>query len=148
MDSQRARVAQGHRIRLSGNRDGPERQGLWASLSLRHVHGRRHPDECCRPGGEYDALVVDSSPSRISGLGCPEEYDPVRQLPADGSKLMLIIGLRDRVVPPRDIEEMAKVVQDRGGVVLKSPEFGHPLMDLDPASRRRRFQVVADFLRR
>lgn len=99
------------------------------------------------PSGEYDALVVDSSPSRISGLGCPEEYDPVRKLPPEGSKLMLIIGLRDRVVPPLDIEEMAKVVQDRGGLVLKSPEFAHPLMDLDPVIRRRRFQVVADFLR-
>ena len=98
--------------------------------------------------GDYDALVVDSSPSRISGLGCPEAYDPVRKLPKDGSKLMLIIGLRDRVVPPRDIEEMAKVVQNRGGLVLKSPEFAHPLQDLDPIIRRRRFRAVADFLRR
>ncbi len=97
--------------------------------------------------GEYDALVVDSSPSRISGLGCPEEYDPVRKLPPDGSKLILIIGLRDRVVPPRDIEEMAEVVQDRGGRVLTSSEFAHPLMDRDPVVRRRRFQAVADFLK-
>lgn len=100
------------------------------------------------PSGEYDALVLDSSPSRISDLGCPEEYDPVRKLPADGSKLMLIIGLRDRVVPPREIEEMAKIVQERGGLVLKSPEFAHPLMDLDPAIRRRRFRAVAGFLAR
>ena len=100
------------------------------------------------PSGGYDALVVDSSPSRISGLGCPEAYDPVRNLPQDGSKLMLIIGLRDRVVPPRDIEEMAKVVQDRGGQVLKSPAFAHPLQDLEPAIRRRRFREVADFLMR
>lgn len=100
------------------------------------------------PSGEYDALVVDSSPSRISGLGCPEEYDPVYKLPQDGSKLMLIIGLRDRVVPPQEIEEMAKIVQDRNGLVLKSPEFAHPLMDIDPAVRRQRFQAVADFLTR
>lgn len=98
--------------------------------------------------GEYDALVVDSSPSRISGLGCPEEYDPLRQLPQDGSKLMLIIGLLDRVVPPAEIEEMAKTVQERGGLVLKSPEFAHPLQDLDPEIRRRRFRAVADFLAR
>lgn len=98
--------------------------------------------------GEYDALVVDSSPSRISGLGCPEAYDPVRNLPRNGAKLMLIIGLRDRVVPPRDIGEMAAVVQDRGGRVLKSPEFAHPLQDLDPGVRQRRFREVADFLMR
>ena len=100
------------------------------------------------PSEEYDALVVDSSPSRISGLGCPEEYDPLRKLPQDASKLMLIIGLRDRVVPPQDIEEMAKIVQERGGLVLRSTEFAHPLMDIDPAVRRQRFQAVVDFLTR
>lgn len=100
------------------------------------------------PSGDYDALVVDSSPSRIAYLGCPEEYDPVRKLPQDGSELMLIIGLRDRVVPPQEIEEMAKIVQDRNGLVLRSPEFAHPLMDLDPAIHRQRFQAVADFLTR
>ncbi|MGY6276057.1 alpha/beta hydrolase [Methylomonas sp. MgM2] len=99
------------------------------------------------PSGDYDALVIDSSPSRISGLGCPEEYDPLRQLPQDASKLMLIIGLLDRVVPPQDIEAMAKIVQQRGGLVLKSPEFAHPL-DIDPAIHRRRFQAIADFLTR
>ena len=100
------------------------------------------------PSGDYDALVVDSSPSRISGLGCPEEYNPLRKLPQDASKLMLIIGLLDRVVPQQDIEEMAKIVQERGGLVLKSPEFAHPLMDINPAIRRQRFQAVADFLTR
>ena len=49
---------------------------------------------------------------------------------------MLIIGLLDRVVPPRDIEAMAKIVQKRGGRVLKSPEFAHPLMDINPAIHR------------
>lgn len=98
--------------------------------------------------GNYDALVIDSSPSRISGLGCPEEYDPLHQLPQDASKLMLIIGLLDRVVPPRDIEAMAKIVQKRGGRVLKSPEFAHPLMDINPAIHRQRFQAVAVFLTR
>lgn len=99
-------------------------------------------------GGEYDALVVDSSPSRISRLGCPEDYDPVRKLPQDGSKLMLIVGLRDRVMMPWEIDELARLVQERGGLVVKSPEFSYPLQDIDPAIRRRRFQTVADFLAR
>jgi len=99
-------------------------------------------------GGDYDALVVDSSPSRISRLGCPEDYDPVRKLPQDGSKLMLIVGLRDRIVMPWEIEELARLIAARGGFVLKSPEFAHPLQDIDPAVRRRRFQAVADFLAR
>ncbi|TAK59973.1 MAG: alpha/beta fold hydrolase [Methylobacter sp.] len=98
------------------------------------------------PSEEYDALVLDSPPSRISGLGCPENYDPVRNLPQDGAKLMLIIGLKDRVVPPEDIEELSQVLAQRGGRVLKSPEFAHPLMDLDSTILRRRLQSVADFL--
>ncbi|MEW6037261.1 MAG: alpha/beta fold hydrolase [Pseudomonadota bacterium] len=99
-------------------------------------------------GGEYDALVVDSSPSRISRLGCPEGYDPVRNLPQDATRLMLIIGLRDRIVMPWEIEELARLVAERGGLVVKSPEFAHPLQDTDPAIRRRRFRAVADFLAR
>lgn len=58
---------------------------------------------------------------------------------------MLIIGLLDRVVPPLDIEAMAKIVQQRGGRVLKSTEFAHPLMDINPAIHHQRFQVVAVF---
>ncbi len=98
--------------------------------------------------GEYDALVVDSSPSRISNLGCPVEYDPVNRLPQDASRLLLIMGLQDRVVPFWEIEALAKAVQERGGRVLKSPDFAHPLQDIDPEIRRRRFQAVADFLTR
>jgi alpha/beta superfamily hydrolase len=98
------------------------------------------------PSEEYDALVLDSPPSRVSGLGCPEDYDPVRNLPQDSVRLMLIIGLKDRVAPPGDIEELSHILEQRGGRVLKSPEFAHPLMDLDPAIRRRRLQSVLDFL--
>jgi fermentation-respiration switch protein FrsA (DUF1100 family) len=96
----------------------------------------------------YDALVVDSSPSRIPHYGCPQAYDPVRNLPQDSAKIMLIFGLRDRVVPPADIEELAEAVQERGGLVLKSPEFAHPLQDLNREIHQRRFQAVADFLAR
>jgi alpha-beta hydrolase superfamily lysophospholipase len=99
-------------------------------------------------GGGYDALVIDSSPSRISGLGCPESYDPVRHIPPDASRLMVIMGSRDRVIPPPAIEELAHAVRDRGGRVLQSPDFSHPLQDYDPAIRQRRFREVAEFLLR
>lgn len=98
-------------------------------------------------GGDYDALILDSAPSRISGLGCPEEYDPVNNLPIDASRLMLIIGLRDQVVPPLDIEEMSQILEQRGARVVKSSEFDHPLMDQDSAVRRRRLELVVNFLR-
>ena len=99
-------------------------------------------------GGDYDALVIDSSPSHISGLGCPEDYDPVVHIPPDAARLMVIMGLQDRVIPPPAIEELAHTVRERGGRVLKSPEFSHPLQDVDPAIRQRRFREVAEFLLR
>lgn len=98
-------------------------------------------------GGQYDALVIDSSPSRIAGLGCPEAYDPVRHVPPDASRLMVIIGLGDQVIPPPASAELADTVRKRGGRVLTSPAFAHPLQDLEPAIRQRRFREVAEFLR-
>ncbi len=96
----------------------------------------------------YDALVIDSSPSRISPLGCPEEYDPVNQLPRDCSGIKIIIGLRDRVVPRTDIDELASIAESRGAELLGRPEFAHPFQDLSLEIHRLRFQAVADFLTR
>jgi hypothetical protein len=98
--------------------------------------------------GEFDALVVDGSPARISPLGCPETYDPAHNIPANAARLMLIVGLQDRVVPPSEIEELAQLTEDQGGRVLRSRGWAHPLQDLDPAIQRKRFQSVADFLLR
>ncbi len=97
---------------------------------------------------EYDAAVIDSSPSRISPLGCPEEYDPINHLPIDASGIKIVIGLRDRVVPAAEIEEMAREAQSRGAAVSKHPEFAHPFQDFSFETHRRRFHEVADFLTR
>ncbi len=97
---------------------------------------------------DYDAAVIDSSPSRISSLGCPEEYDPVNHLPRDCSGIKIIIGLRDRVVPRTDIEELATIAESRGAEAVEYPEFAHPFQDLSLEIHRRRFQEVADFLTR
>ena len=98
--------------------------------------------------GDYDALVIDSSPSRISPLGCPEEYDPVNHLPADCSRIKIIGGLRDRVVRPEEMEELERLAQNRDAQVLKHPDFAHPFQDASSEIHRRRFQEVADFLAR
>jgi len=95
---------------------------------------------------DHDAAVIDSSPSRISPFGCPEEYDPVNHLPRDCSRIKIIIGLRDRVVPRTDIEELASIAESRGAEVLEEPELAHPFQDLSLEIHRRRFQEVADFL--
>lgn len=97
---------------------------------------------------DYDAAVIDSSPSRISPLGCPEEYDPLHHLPSDCSRIKIIIGLRDLVVPPEDVRDLASMAESRGAEVLEQPDFAHPFQDPSLEIHRRRFQEVADFLTR
>lgn len=94
----------------------------------------------------YTRLVVDSSPSRISDLGCPERYDPVRHLPADSSRIMIIAGAQDRVVTPRRMDEMLTVARTRGGRVLQDREFAHPYQDASAGTHQRRLNEVAAFL--
>lgn len=98
--------------------------------------------------GDYTALVVDSSPSRISRYGCPKFYDPVRQLPPDSSRILVIGGERDRVVPIAQVEELMRVAQSRGARVLRHPHLAHPFMDASADLHHSRFQAVADFLAR
>ena len=98
--------------------------------------------------GDYTALVVDSSPSRISRYGCPKIYDPVRQLPPDSSRILVIGGERDRVVPIAQVEELMRIAQSRGAQVLRHPQLAHPFMDASADLHQSRFQAVADFLAR
>lgn len=98
--------------------------------------------------GDYTALVVDSSPSRIARYGCPKIYDPVRRLPPDSSRIMIIGGERDRIVPIAQVEELMRVAQSRGARVLRHPQMAHPFMDASADLHQRRFQAVADFLAR
>ncbi len=96
--------------------------------------------------GDYDAAVIDSSPSRISPLGCPEHYDPVNHLPANASRIKIIAGLRDHVVRPAEMEELIDQAQSRGAQVLIDPGFAHPFQDSAYIIHRSRFEAVADFL--
>lgn len=98
--------------------------------------------------GDYSALVVDSSPSRISPYGCPDIYDPVNHLPADSSRIMILGGERDRVVRMAEVEELMRVAQRRGARVLRQRELAHPFQDATRDIHLRRFQAVADFLAR
>ena len=94
----------------------------------------------------YTRMVVDSSPARISPLGCPERYDPVTHLPADGARLMIISGAADTVVSPRDMDELIRVARSRGTRVLQDEEFAHPYQDSSDETHRRRQREVAAFL--
>jgi len=94
----------------------------------------------------YTRLVVDSSPARISNLGCPERYDPVAHLPNDGERVMIISGGRDNVVPLGQIDELIHVARSRGARILQNPELAHPYQDSSLAVHRRRQHEVALFL--
>ena len=94
----------------------------------------------------YTRLVIDSSPARISNLGCPERYDPVTHLPEDSSRVMIISGAADTVVPPRAMDELVRVAQARGARILRDNAFAHPYQDSSDQVHRRRHKVVAAVL--
>ncbi len=96
----------------------------------------------------YTRLVVDSSPARISHLGCPERYDPVAHLPPDSSRLMIISGGADTVITPREMEELIRAAQARGARILRDNGFAHPYQDESEEVHRRRQNEVAAFLMR
>jgi pimeloyl-ACP methyl ester carboxylesterase len=90
-------------------------------------------------------LVIDSTPSRLSDYGCPATYDPVNRLPEDGSNVLMITGLQDRVVTPKHSAELLAMAGARGATVIRDAELGHPFMD---ARTDRRLQSVRSFLSR
>lgn len=94
----------------------------------------------------YTRLVIDSSPARISNLGCPEQYDPVAHLPNDSERVMIISGGRDHVVPPGQMDELIRIARSRGARILQETEFAHPYQDSSAALHRRRQHEVATFL--
>ncbi len=94
----------------------------------------------------YTRLVIDSSPARISHLGCPERYDPVAHLPPDSSRLMIISGGADTVVSPRDMDELIRAGQSRGARILQDKRFAHPYQDASDETHQRRQNEVAAFL--
>ena len=93
-----------------------------------------------------DLIVVDSTPSRLSGYGCPEAWDPVNNLPQDTSNFLFISGMQDRVVKPAMSMELVETAQARGAKVLKDSEMAHPFMDRNWRVRNRRMQAVSAFL--
>lgn len=95
--------------------------------------------------GTVDGLVIDSSPSAISDMGCPPEYDPISNVPPSAGNILMIIGEKDRVVPPARGLALANKVRANGGRVERSEEFAHPLMDVDPRIRFARIRLVVDF---
>jgi alpha/beta superfamily hydrolase len=97
-------------------------------------------------GAQFDRAIIDSTPSRVSQLGCPEQYDPVGNLPPDSARLLMISGARDGVVKPAEQAELLSVAKSRGARVVVSDSFDHPFMDRDPSVREQRQAIVSQFL--
>ena len=88
-------------------------------------------------------VAIDSTPSRLSGYGCPAAHDPVSNLPRDSSNLLVITGARDHVVKPAASRELLERAEAHGATVIKDPAWGHPLMD---SHTPRRLETVRRFL--
>ncbi len=97
------------------------------------------------PGIQLDRVVIDSSPSRLSGYGCPESYDPINHLPEDSSNFMFIVGQQDRVVKPAMSRAMLELAQQRGALIVNDGQFSHPFMDLDWTVHQRRMQIIQQY---
>jgi alpha/beta superfamily hydrolase len=97
-------------------------------------------------GAKFHRAVIDSSPSHISHLGCPTEYDPVRNLPPDSSALMIISGNNDTVVTPQDMRELISTAKSRGAQTVVSDEFAHPFMDTEQTVHEHRAKMIKNFL--
>ena len=97
-------------------------------------------------GVQYDRAVIDSSPSRFSKYGCPEEIDPIKNLPEDASKILVITGQMDRVLKPAMTSELRVIAENRGAKVYDGKKYAHPFMDVDSAIHEDRMRRVINFL--
>jgi alpha/beta superfamily hydrolase len=97
-------------------------------------------------GVAFDRAVIDSTPSRVSQFGCPQKYDPVANIPQDGSRLLVIAGEQDKVVPLKDSQELRDLIDARGGRTVVRSAFAHPFMDSEINARRARLALTISFL--
>lgn len=95
---------------------------------------------------KLDKVIIDSTPSRLSGYGCPKDYDPITHLPKECSNFMFITGQRDRVVTTRMAKDMVKKAQQCHAKIINDTEFAHPFMDANFSVHQRRMKIIEQFL--
>jgi pimeloyl-ACP methyl ester carboxylesterase len=91
------------------------------------------------------ATLIDSSPSTVSDLGCPPRYDPVTKIPDAADSILVVVGDKDRVIPPAKSAELANKVIANGGQARRREEFSHPFMDSDKATATSRLKIAIEF---
>lgn len=99
--------------------------------------------DALRNDSQAKTLVIDSSPSRLSGYGCPLEHDPANNFPKQAQHTVVIVGAKDTIVPPEDSKELVTIARHNGATIIEDQAFGHPFVD---GQTIRRFKIVLDFL--
>jgi alpha/beta superfamily hydrolase len=97
-------------------------------------------------GADFDRAIIDSTPSRVSQFGCPGHFDPVANVPRDASRLLVIAGAQDDVVPLEASQALRNVVDARGGRSVVRADFAHPFMDSQAHVRYARLRLTLSFL--
>lgn len=97
-------------------------------------------------GVEYDAAVIDSSPSILSDYGCPERIDPLVNLPRDASKLLVITGQKDSVLGENMTAKLRESSHARGAKTVHGKNYAHPFMDRSEVIHHQRMGLVMNHL--
>lgn len=97
-------------------------------------------------GAEYDAAVIDSSPSFLSEHGCPERIDPIGNLPTDSSKILIITGKKDPVLNEAMTSKLRESASIKGAKVISGEDFSHPFMDQSITTHNKRMDLVLGHL--
>ncbi|MGF1760771.1 lysophospholipase [Photobacterium sagamiensis] len=97
-------------------------------------------------GVQFDRAVIDSSPSRFSPFGCPEQFDPINNLPEDSKNILVITGQLDRVLKPELTSELRIAAGNRNARVFDGNEYDHPFMDKSQEVHKERMAMIIKFL--
>ena len=98
-------------------------------------------------GVDFDAAVIDSSPSRMSSYGCPGRIDPVNHLSRQSAmKLLVITGKRDQVLSAGQTRELREQAAALGAMTIDDEAFAHPYMDQSVQVQLRRARLTRDYL--
>jgi hypothetical protein len=98
-------------------------------------------------GLEFDSAVIDSSPSRLSDMGCPSYIDPISHLSESfSSKLLIVTGEQDQVLDSSMTRELREKADQIGARTINGIEFAHPYMDSSNEVHNLRTKLIRDHL--
>lgn len=97
-------------------------------------------------GVEYDAAVIDTSPSFLSTHGCPRSIDPVVNLPIDASKLLVITGEKDNILSKEMTSPLRELARKRGAKTVNGKNYAHAFADKKREVHNQRMELILNHL--